>query len=582
MENLSRVSRFLMQATLGADEGLIRQVAGTGIRPWLERELETPLEKGDGFTDETRSIWLYFRQKLVSAHGEAAINGEGNNPALPYKWYFHMTWWHRSLSARTGLLRHRVALALSELLVISDRSVLELDAVGLASYYDLLYEHAFGSYADLLYRVSMHPCMGVYLSHMNNRKADPVSRTHPDENYAREIMQLFTLGLYRLNPDGIRLKDRAGRPVPAYDNRDIKALARVFTGLTASSYEYEWITGFWRPDYNGHPVSFTDGIEKKYKTVPFVNMTRPMAVDERFHDRGPKRLLNGAVNLPGKQAGKEEIRSAVAQLVRHPNTAPFVSGHLIRQLVTSNPSPDYVKAVALAFGPRGDLKAAVRAVLTYPLDHPGAWRDKRNTSPSLKLKSPLLRTVHLLRAFRSGNRSGRYWLIGDDIESFTGQHPLSSPTVFNFYKPDFTPQGPVADAGLVAPEFELHTSDTAINYVNMVYYWVFGGYLPAVSTKIGAGPEGKNAPELDPERLRRNRDDRLRFDLSRETALARDPAGQDRLIREISVVLTGSEDPGCIPDIKAAFESYRDRPEWVVQTIIFLIAVSAEFAVPEV
>ena len=194
-----QVSRFLMQATLGANQALVDKVSRQGIESWLQQELTHPLQEDNIFESATAGIWKYFRNKLVDAHGERAIDGDGNNPALPYKWYFHMAWWQKSLESQSQLLRHRIALALSEILVISDNSSLELDAIGMASYYDLLFKHAFGNYADLLYDVSMHPCMGVYLSHMNNQKADPDKHIHPDENYAREIMQLFSIGLYEVN-----------------------------------------------------------------------------------------------------------------------------------------------------------------------------------------------------------------------------------------------------------------------------------------------------------------------------------------------------------------------------------------------
>ena len=181
MDSLHDTSRFLMQATLGAKHATLKQVAEAGIENWLNQQLNTTPRHQNTFSNATNEIWQSFRQKLVAAHGESTINGDGNDPALPYKWYFHMAWWQHTLSQEDDLLRQRVAQALSEILVISDNSSLELNAVGMGSYYDLLYNHAFGSYADLLYAVSLHPCMGVYLSHMNNRKADPSRHIHPDE-----------------------------------------------------------------------------------------------------------------------------------------------------------------------------------------------------------------------------------------------------------------------------------------------------------------------------------------------------------------------------------------------------------------
>lgn len=592
MDTLQSTSRFLMQATLGVNYATIKQVSETGIENWLNTQLNMPVKSHQTFESSTRNIWQHFRHKLLDKHGEAAINGEGNNPALPYKWYFHMAWWQHTLASHDELLRQRVAQALSEILVISDNSALELDAVGMASFYDLLYNHAFGNYAELLYDVSLHPCMGVYLSHMNNRKADPAQHIHPDENYAREVMQLFSIGLYELNPDGSRKTGPDGQPVATYDNTDIKQLARVFTGLKAHSYQHEWNTGAWDPSYNGAAVGFDDGVEKSWKTVPFVNMTQPMVIEEAYHDSQPMQLLKGHLQLPGNQSGTQEIRSTINALVSHPSTAPFIARHLINQLVTSNPSPAYVKAVAAKFGSKGDLKAVVREILSWPLQNPvskasfiSAYQEPGNHSAtkeiqSQKLKAPLLRVTQLLRGFNASNQSGRLWLIGDDIQAQLQQHPLSSPTVFNFYKPDFVPHGPLERRGLVAPEFELLTSATAISYVNMLYYWFFADYYPAVSSQISTQPGIHNVAKLDPDRLAANPADKLTLDFSTEQALAR--AGRyDELIDRMSLLLTGKTNLPVKAQIKAAFSTYADNPLWVVQTVAFMLAISAEFTVQE-
>ena len=499
-----------------------------------------------------------------------------------------MAWWQKALENNENLLRHRVAQALSEILVISDNSVLELDAIGMASYYDLLYKHAFGNYADLLYDVSMHPCMGVYLSHMNNRKADPAQHIHPDENYAREIMQLFSIGLYQLNPDGTRKTNERGQPIATYDNRDIKELARVFTGLKAASYQFEWENSFWNKDYNGYQVSFEDGIDKRYKTIPFVNMTRPMEIEESYHDRQEKSLLNGHISLRKNTSGQQEIRTVTNKLVAYPSTAPFIATKLINQLVTSNPSAEYVETVAAAFGPQGNLKNAIHEILTYPLNNPvgkvrflSASVEQGTLVQSQKLKSPVLRVTQLLRAFNVSNQSNKLWVIGDDIEDQLEQYPLSSPTVFNFYKPSYTPHGPIEDSGLVAPEFELHNSATSIAYVNYMYYWLFGGYLPAVSTEISRQAGIHNVAELDIETLQSNKANRLKLNFDKYIGKAQDPSNHGKLIDEISLLLTGKTQLSIKPQILSSFAVYKDQPEWVVQTIVFFIAISSEFTVLE-
>ncbi|WP_170334827.1 DUF1800 domain-containing protein [Ruegeria arenilitoris] len=588
MSQNARVSRFLMQATLGADQALVDQVKAKGMEPWLMEQLKSAPIANNVYETRTREIWQSFRQRMVAKHGAAALNGEGNNPALPYKWYFHMAWWQHLLSQRQDMLRQRVALALSELLVISDNSSLELDAVGMASYYDVLYRHAFGSYADMLYEVSMHPTMGIYLSHMNNQKAVPEKYIHPDENYAREIMQLFSIGLFELNPDGSEKLDSAGNPIPTYDNSDIREMARVFTGLTAAGYRYEWTTSFWQEDYNGYPVGFDDGIEKSYKTVPFVSMTQPMVFHKDYHDRGPKKLLNGHIDLPGGQSGEEEVWEVVQRLVTHPSTAPFVARHMIARLVTSNPSPDYVRTVSEAFGPNGDMASMVYAILAYPLAAPvsdtvlpGGRQDGDLYVQSQKLKSPLQRITQLMLAFNARNESGKYWLLGDDIQDALAQHPLSAPTVFNFYKADFVPHGGLEDKGLVAPEFELHTSSTSIAWINQMYQWFFGEWLPIVSTQIGASEEGKMVPEMWPEALEKETQDHLKLDLDEAIEIAKDPGQHDVLIDQLSELLTGRPELAIKPQIKEAFRLYANEPAWVVQTILFMITISPEFTVQE-
>jgi uncharacterized protein (DUF1800 family) len=588
INSFEETSRFLMQATLGADQALLNSVSQTGIHAWLNQQLQHQPISGRTFENATRFIWQDFRKRLVAEHGASALDGDGNNPALPYKWYFRMAWWDHTLSSKDDLLRQRVAQALSEILVISDQSSLELDSIGFASYYDLLYKHAFGKYTELLYEVSMHPMMGIYLSHLMNQKADKRKNIHPDENYAREIMQLFSIGLFELNADGTEKLDAAGKPIPTYDNRDIKELARVFTGLLPTAYQYEWNNSFWAKDYNGYPVGFDDDVEKAYKTVPFIDATKEMVVDESYHDRGAKSLLNGQVTLPGGQNGPQEIWSVVQQLVAHPSTAPFIAKHLINRMVTSNPSPAYVQAVAEAFDKEGDIGATIYAILTYPIQNevahtrlPSAHKTDRKLVQSQRLKSPLQRVTQLLLAFNAQNTSGRKWVLGDDLQEALQMHPLSAPTVFNFYKPDFTPHGPLQQAGLVAPEFELHTAATSVSYVNQMYYWFFGEYLPLVSTQIGSTEDQKMVMEMDPDTLWSYEDDALWFDFSDEMAAVGSAAKRDALIDRMSILLTGRTSDNAKARIREAFSQFSDNPEWVVQTIAFMIAISPEFTVQE-
>lgn len=624
MQTIEESARFLMQSTLGADYQIIIKVSNIGIEKWLDQQLENSLHPEDNYYSKARSLWRGnngssgFRKLFLDTYGEGKINGSGNNPALPYKYYFRMAWWHRTLAKGTGrvdttndditqtevvtakesdsedLVRHRIAQALSEILVISDNSVLELDAEGMACFYDLLYKHAFGSYKDLLTEVSMHPCMGVYLTHINNRRGDPVNNIHPDENYAREIMQLFTIGLYQLHPDGSRKVGDNGKGIPTYDNGDITQLARVFTGIKSARYQYEWPSAelgdgkdkITFSSINNQPILLDDNVSKVFKILPYVDMVSPMVMDAEFHDTGAKRLLNGHIQLPAGQTAHADIVHAVSRLVAHPNTAPFIATKLIQQLVTSNPLPAYVQSVAAKFGTSGDLKAAVREILVYPLSNPVTRNDGAAVNGNIeKLKSPTLRVTQLLRAFRANNKSNRMWLIGDDLKQALNHHPLSSPTVFNFYKPDFSPQGPIYAANKVAPEFELLDAHTSISFANMLYDWLFGEALPLVSTTVTRTSPPTIVPLLDAATLLDNDDDKLKLDFTEEIKLASDPEKHEQLIERVSLLLTGKRNLVIKPDIRKAFANYDPADPkhqlWIVQTVVFMVAVSPEFAVLE-
>lgn len=557
-------SLFMMQATLGASRSEIESVASIGIDNWLDEQLNTELENKDTFLSKSKSIWSEFKSKLLSKHGESAINGIGNNPALPYWYYFRMAWWDNTLNEDAlHVVRSRIAQALSEIIVISDKSSLELDSLGMASFYDILYRNAFDSYGDILKEVSLHPAMGVYLSHMNNTKEDISRNIHPDENYAREIMQLFSIGLNELNPDGSEKMGSDGKPIPTYTNKDIKELAKVFTGLKASKYSYEWngiLDGF-----NNTPVFFEDGVSKAHKTVPFVDMVEPMVSEESYHDKSEKILLGGRVHVAAGQSAVADIHKVVDDLMNHPNTAPFISKKMIQQLVTSNPSNSYVRDVARAFGKSGNMKEMVRAILTHP-----------EVKSGTKLKSPFLRATQILRAFGANNSSKKLWMVGDNINSTLQQHVLSSPTVFNFYLPDYSPHGDIESSDLVAPEFQIHNASTSIAYVNLMYQWLFANALPAVSTVISSTLN--NVPELEWSVLEKNTQDRLKFDLSYEISMAKE-SRFDELISHLGLVLTGSSDLSFKNEIKEAFANYESQSEWVVQTIIFMIVIAPEYTV---
>ncbi len=450
---LMESSRFLSQATLGADLETIKKVAHEGIGPWIDEQLQVPPSQTLATLNEVFAevIEWYF------------INGgDPEQVATRPNWVtFNYAWWENHMHSK-DLLRQRVAFALSELFVISFDSDLSNQGYGLADYYDLLLKNSFGNFEDMLYNVSLHPCMGFYLSHLNNPKEIPEQNIHSDQNYAREIMQLFTIGLYELNQDGTRKTDTLGNWIPTYGQKDIQELAKVFTGLG--------VGGVVPNDYVTDPYFGLD--------IYVADMTKPMIMYEQWHQPGPKTMLDGYV-IPGGQPGLQDIKDAIHRLVLHPNVGPFVGKQLIQRLVTSNPSPGYVSRVAAAFadnghGVRGDMAAVIKAIL---LD-PEARTCEALENPDFgKLREPFVRYTQFTKAIPMEQYYGRYWNVAYGFYTTTNQIPLASRTVFNFFLPDYQPIGPISDAGLVGPEFQIHNSRTSVEYMNRVNEWAVYGYV---------------------------------------------------------------------------------------------------------
>jgi uncharacterized protein (DUF1800 family) len=355
-------------------------------------------------------------------------------------------------------LRQRVAMALSEIIVLSTNGPINNNGENYASFYDVLLKHAFGNYHDLLYDVTMHPAMGVYLTYLRNPKTDTTSNTFPDENYAREVMQLFSIGLYELDQDGSIKVDESGSFIPTYDNDDIIELSKVFTGLGAGGLNQNAIE-------NGRELKFSTNQNDMDYTVP-------MLMYEDEHEEGEKYLLNGFI-IPSGLSGTEDIEMALNHLVNHQNTGPFICRKLIQNLVKSNPSPAYIDDVSASFndngeGVRGDMKAVIKAILLHEEARDCLWQIE---STNGKLLAPTLRYTAFARAIQLSAGNNLYYSEGRGFFEDTFHRVLSSPSVFNFYSPDHIPNGPLNEMGLVAPEFEIFNSVTSIGYLNQVNRW---------------------------------------------------------------------------------------------------------------
>ncbi|MEM1145651.1 MAG: DUF1800 domain-containing protein, partial [Pseudomonadota bacterium] len=443
LTGINGASRLASRATFGADWNTIQTINDLGEGAWIEAQFALPITHHDDLVDEliARQLAGDF-DELIERNNENTFQGI----------FSRIAWWQTTVTAEDQL-RQRVAYALSQIFVISDQvNALLLPAYAASNYYDMLLENAFGNFRELLLDVTLHPSMGVFLSHLNNAKFNPDTGTFPDENYAREVMQLFSIGLFELNKDGSEQVDDSGRPIPTYDNDDIGEFAKIFTGLS----------------YGGSNARF--GSRR-------INYREPMRMFNEFHEPGEKDLLNG-VSVPAGQDGIADIESAIDSLFNHPNTPPFIGRQLIQRLVSSNPSPAYISRVSDAFidngeGVRGDMKAVLRAVL---LD-PEARALPGSVESAGKLREPLLRYTAMLRQLGVQSPDGFFANTGFLVQDRVQQHPLSAPSVFNFYLPSHMPIGEFADRGLVAPEFRITNSNSVIEISNLMQLAVIGDFL---------------------------------------------------------------------------------------------------------
>ncbi|MGI9173211.1 MAG: DUF1800 family protein [Chthoniobacterales bacterium] len=494
-------SRFLEQSTFGPTSAQITQVRTQGFDTWLNNQFNTtpayllPYVDASGVTPPTFAV-------TVDA------------------------FWNRALAA-PDQLRQRVAFALSELLVVSSNSSgLGNEGTGLAVYYDVLLRDAFTNFRTVLQDVTLNPAMGTFLDMLRNDKANPAIGRIPNENYAREVMQLFTIGLYQLHLDGSLALSSLNLPIETYDQTAIMGNAQVFTG---------WTWGQPQPaQWYGIPANYRD----------------PMVSVESHHEPAAKTILNGVL-LPANQGASADLTQALDTIFNHANVGPFVCQQLIQRLVTSNPSPGYVYRVASVFndngqGVRGDMRAVIRAIL---LDY-----DARSVAHSSDqgfghLREPVLRLTSLLRAFNASAPTGNFDING---YSALAQTPMRAPNVFNFFAPDYEAPGVISESHLKSPEFQITTETTVATVAN---------YLrTAINT--GLGPSN-NLTTLD---------------LTTELSLADDPAG---LVDHLSAVLMESAMPAelrtiLINTITAIPSS---NPTERVRTAIYLIVMSPDYVI---
>ncbi|MBK8955165.1 MAG: DUF1800 domain-containing protein [Saprospiraceae bacterium] len=527
-------SRFLYQATLGASEEEIRQLAFVDFGQWIDQQQKI---KYRSLLDDTRDIM----KEVIDWH---YLTGGDSADAPSYaNWLqFQYAWWNQHMLQKDRL-RQRVALALSEIFVISIESDLQGFGEGLASYYDILKKHAFGNYRELLTDVSLHPTMGFFLSHLNNPKTDTAQGVRPDENYAREIMQLFSIGLLKLNPDGSPVLDSAGQTIPTYSQKEIQELAKVFTGLGIAKVV---------PNMYLDTAIFGMGIY-------LADMTVPMRMYPRMHEPGEKILLDGAV-VPAGQDGMQDIRSAIDILFNHPNVGPFLGKQLIQRLIKSNPSPDYVARVTQVFnddgqGVRGNLAAVIKAIL---LDPEARDCDEMMSLTNGQLREPLLRYTHFTKALDIEQYYGRFWNTAYYYWQGTGHIPLASPTVFNFFSPFYSPKGDLDQLKLAGPEFQIHNSRTSIGYINQVNNWAIHDYV-------------MNSWETD--------DPYATINTRELEDLAQDP---EVLLNRLDILLThGQLSDRTRQIIKTALEPFKfgNYREERVRMALYLIMISPDYAI---
>ena len=526
-------ARFLTQATFGPTPADVASVKALGYSGWLNAQFVKPRQA------ESHLQFYDARDAEWRARGGRAAPADVMN-----------SFWKNAI-AGDDQLRQRVTFALSEIFVVSlADSCGDLNNRSVADFLDTLNRQAFGTYRQLIESVAMHPIMGCYLSHIHNQKEDAVTGRNPDENFAREIMQLFSIGLRQLNEDGTPVLAN-GQVVPTYGPSDIVGMARVFTGFSWECPLPDLDAGCFErgSSYNG------------MKSDPDL-WVKPMRSYPRYHSTSEKAFLGKVIAPQATPDPDGSLRFALDTLAQHPNVGPFLGKQLIQKLVTSNPSPAYVARVARAFkASNGSLRALVTAVLTDS--------EARDTAIALvssrsgKVREPVLRLTAVLRALEGRSVSGRF-LIGDTSDPVLGlgQAPMFSPSVFNFFRPGYVPPGSLsAAAGLVVPEMQL-ANETSVA-ANVAYLGKLLNY------GLGsAASNGQNQPDVDLAYLR-----------DPQSALLALAATPSALVEQINQrLLFGTMSASLRSDLLAVVTPINEPPARVQLALLITLA-SPEFLV---
>ena len=491
-------ARFLQHAQFSSTEADIAAVKSKGASAWLDQQMalnsstggyEWLMQRGYGVIDKNKFYEMEYQSNYMA--------------------------WYQIMAAPDGV-RRRVALALSEFFVVSGAGVgtISWPQFAMGAYWDLLCKNAFGNFRTLLEDITLNIAMGEYLNTLGNQKEDLASGRLPDENYAREVMQLFTIGLLQLNLDGTPKLGTNNQPIETFNQTDVSNLARVFTGYESDNSE-GYSQSAVAPTYTMRNVGYT---------------RRPMVLNASRHSTLRAEFLGGVV--PAGTDGKTALKIALDTLFNHSNVGPFFSRQMIQRLVCSDPTPAYVARVAANFndngkGVRGDLAAVFKAIL---LDTEATSAAGLTSTTFGKLREPMVRTAQWARTFKATSLKGT-WKIGNPNYSAVdalGQSPLQAPSVFNFFRPGYVPPSTaMAVTKSTVPEFQLANESTTASYINYLHNFLYQGMWVRAPELI-TSPENATStdgPDIVP-------------DYSAELALVGNPSG---LINRLNLLLSAGQ-----------------------------------------